>query len=93
MQIDIQWKDGTEWKAFDTSEIYHMPRTHAINLFSNSLAVRSRQGDTRITNRQEIKKQYEAKGVECLMFSDLRPSNRPLLEVGLVDHNNFKGVI
>jgi hypothetical protein len=82
MMITIQWKDGNEWKPFNLADINHMSRNHAINLFSNPPSVRAKQGDTRFTNRQTIKAQYEAKGQKCLLFSDLQPSALPLDEVG-----------
>jgi len=84
MDITIKWKSGNKWEQFDLSEINHMSRTHAINLFSGNLQVIAKQGDTYIVNREELKAQYAKKGSKVLLFSELQPSQEKFGVVGFL---------
>lgn len=82
--ISVKWKDGEKWNIFTLDEINHMPRTHAINLFSGNIQVIARQGKQYITNRESTRDQYLARKQKCILFSELDRSEKALGTVGFV---------
>jgi len=82
MEVTVKWRDGKIWREFDLSEINHMPRDHAINLFSRNIQVIAKQGDTYIVNREELKAQYAKKGSKVKLFSELDKSDCLFGKVG-----------
>ena len=84
MNIAVKWRDGNKWKLFNLEEINHMPRDHAIRLFSGNIQVVAKQDETYIVNRQSLKDDYTAKNQKCLLFSELQPNSGTLAEVGMV---------
>lgn len=84
MEISIKWRNGSKWEHFDLSEINHMSRTHAINLFSGNIQVVAKQDDTYIVNREELKTKYAKKGSKVLLFSELQHSQEKFGEQGFM---------
>lgn len=93
--IEIKWRQDRDfttreplpkpvWHEFDLSDINHMSRTHAINLFRNSTPVVIKQGDICIVNTPELLKQYRKNGRHVMEISELVQDDGRLDQVGIV---------
>ncbi len=88
--LKIKWQDiGQDigqkpWIPFNLSDINHMSRTHAINLFSNKTPVIAKQGDAFIVNTGSLHNDYKRKGKKVMLFSELEPSDKMLSSVGFL---------
>jgi hypothetical protein len=84
-EIKINWQDKAgKWHPFDLGDINHMPRNHALRLFSNSTPVVAKEGDQYITNSQTIYDQYRQSNKPVRMFSDIHPSEKKLAICGFL---------
>lgn len=72
------------WNNFDISDIMHMPRNHALRLFSNSTPVIARENDTYITNNAAIFDQYKKSKKPVMMFDQIEHSEQLLRHSGLI---------
>lgn len=85
MGITIKWKDGDgKYQLFDNTEINHMSRDHAINLFSGGIPVIASENGTYITNSKTLAGQYQAQGKRVMMFADLVKSGEKFGRVGFL---------
>lgn len=84
VDISITWKDRGKWVMFDVSDINHLSRNHAINLFSFKIPVIAKQDKTYIVNNDQLYEQYQRKGTPVKLFSELQPSEDPLQKVGFI---------
>ena len=82
--ISIKWKDGASWRVFALDEINHMPRNHAIRLFSGNVQTIAKEGNVYIVNRQELKDKYAKQGSKVYLFGELEKSEKPLQYVGFI---------
>lgn len=85
MQIKIKWQNTEgEWKEFDVADIWHMSRTHAINLFSHKVPVIAKHDETYIVNTKLLFKQYQHNKKQVKMFDELVPDERALCVMGFI---------
>ena len=88
MDITIKWKQGEEWRDFPLSDILHESRSHAINLFSNSVPVIILEDGQYIVNTKELFQQYKQAGKRVMMLADCKASDKPAGEVGFERGDN-----
>ena len=85
MDIQIKWKNGTKWDIFPVTDILHLPRNHALDLFGRKIPVLIKQDDTYISNDAAVFQTYHKRGDKVLDLAKLERSDKPLCEVGF--HN------
>lgn len=84
MDITINWQKDNKWIDFDMDSINHLPRNHAIDLFSGKIPVIAKQGDDYIVNTMDLLNRYKSNKKSVVLFESLERSEKPLSEVGLI---------
>lgn len=88
VDILIKWKNGKEWVDFLIGDILHLPRNHAIDLFSRNIPMIARQGDIVVSNDSATMQQYHKiaarDGLTVMDLAKLERSEMNLSEVGFL---------
>lgn len=86
MNIEIRWQNKQgEWQPFDVSDIECLPRSHAIDLFSQGTGVIIKQDEQYICNRVDLYDQYKRKRQRVTMLSKCERSDGRLGTVGFLN--------
>lgn len=86
MNIEIKWQNKQgEWQPFDVSDIECLPRSHAIDLFSQGTGVIIKEGNANyIVNRVDLYDQYKRKRQKVTMLSKCERSEGQLSQIGFI---------
>ena len=81
--ISIKWRNAeNKWEIFPLTDILHLSRNHAIDLFSGKIAVVAKEAETYMVNSEETQRKYISQGKPCQLFSELIRSEEKLQSIG-----------
>lgn len=83
--IEIKWKLSGGWQDFDTADILHLSRNHALDLFTRNIPIIIRQGDNIIINDTQTRATYHRNPkYKVIALDKVERSDDVLFQVGFV---------